>query len=146
MALISRLSGVYQRAKNILHAVQAVLIFVTAMITIAIFTKPGPSDTRISYYFALCLICIPFLIYQTIIPTFQRSQKLANAYAHATIDVLLVILWFAAFIGELVWAKDGTEDAKGFKAGDGICQVFAYGPTVKCHLGQVTMIFGIVIW
>ena len=144
MAILSTLNRVYQRAKNIIHAAQALLIFVAAMITIAIFTKNGPSDGRISYFFALCLICIPFLIYQTIFPTFQRLKRFANAYAHAIIDILLSILWFAAFIGEVVWAKDGTEAGKGFKDGDSICQVFGYGPTDKCHLGQVTMWFGVV--
>ena len=146
MALTSTLNRFYQRAKNIIHAVQALLIFVALMITVAIFTKGGQSDSRITYNFVLCLMCIPVLIYQTAFPTFQRSKRFANAYAHATIDLLLTILWFAAFLAELVWAKDGTEAAKDFKSGDSICQVFGYGPTDECHLGQVAMIFGIAIW
>ena len=145
MALLSWLSRMYQRTKNMVHAVQALLIFVAAMITIAIFTKDGPSDGRITYFFVLCLISTVLLIYQTAFPTFQRSKRFSNAYAHATIDVLLSILWFAAFIGEVVWAKNGTEAGKDFKDGDNICQVFGYGPTDKCHLGQVTTWFGVVI-
>ena len=143
MAAKSRL---YQRAKNIVHAVQALLIFVACMMTIAIFTKDGQGDNRITYYFALCLICIPFLVYQTAFPVFQRSKRFANAYAHAIFDLLLTILWLAAFVGEIVWAKDGSSAAKDWKSGDRVCEVFAWGPTDKCHLGQVTMVFGIVIW
>lgn len=146
MAFAERLKRVYQRAKNIIHAVQALLIFVATMITIAIMTKDGQSDTRITYYLALCLLCIPSLIYQTAFPSFQRSKRFTNAYVHAIIDLLLTMLWFAAFIGEVVWAKDGTQAAKDFKRGDSICQVFGYGPTDKCKTGQVTMIFGVVIW
>ena len=146
MALISIFNRFYQRVKNIIYAIQALVIFVAAMITIAIFTKSGQSDTRITYFFILCLVCIPFLIYQTASPAFRKLRKLANAYVHTIIDALLTILWLAAFIGEIVWAKDGTKAAKDFKSGDSTCQVFDYGPTDKCHLGQITTIFGVVIW
>ena len=145
MALASWLNSKYQITKNIIHALQALLMFVAAMITIAIFTQGGASDGRISYFFALCLISILFLLYQTIFPTLERSKRFSNAYAHATIDVLFSILWFAAFIGEIVWAKDGTQAGKDFKDGDSICQVFGYGPVNKCNLGQITMWFGVVI-
>ena len=146
MALISSFNRFYQRAKNIIHAIQALAVFIAAIITIAILTKSGQSDSRITYYFVLCLICIPFLIYQTAFPTFRKTRKLANAYAHLVIDTLLTILWLAAFVGEIVWAKDGTKAAKNFKSGDSTCGVFDYGSTDKCHLGQVTTVFGIVIW
>jgi len=50
MAAIARY---YQRAKNGVHALQALIIFIGACITIAMFTKGGISDGRINYYFAL---------------------------------------------------------------------------------------------
>ena len=46
----------YQRAKNGIHALQALIIFLGAVITIAIYAKSGQSDGRINYYFAL--VCI----------------------------------------------------------------------------------------
>ena len=43
----------YQRAKNVIHAIQALAIFIAWAITIAILTKGGKLDGRIWYYFAL---------------------------------------------------------------------------------------------
>ena len=43
----------YQRAKKGIHALQALIIFIGALITIAIFTKGGQGDGRINYYFVL---------------------------------------------------------------------------------------------
>lgn len=146
MALVSTFNRFFQRAKNVIHAVQTLLIFVAAMITIATFKKSGQSDTRVTYYFVLCFISILFLIYQTAFPTFRILRKLANAYIHTILDTLLTVLWLAAFVGEIAWAKDGTKAAKDFKSGDSTCQVFGYGPTEKCHLGQVTTYFGVAIW
>lgn len=47
------LARYYQPAKNGVHALQGLLIFVAAIITIAMFTKGGQSDGRITYYFVL---------------------------------------------------------------------------------------------
>lgn len=46
-------SQYYQRVKNVIHAVQALAIFVAWAITIAILTKRGRTDGRLRYYFAL---------------------------------------------------------------------------------------------
>lgn len=46
----------YQRAKNVIHAIQALVIFVGWAMTIAILTKGGKTDGRIWYYFALVSI------------------------------------------------------------------------------------------
>ena len=43
----------YQRGKNVVHALQALVIFLGAIVTIAIFTKGGEGDGRINYYFVL---------------------------------------------------------------------------------------------
>lgn len=47
----------YQRAKNVIHAIQALAIFVAWAITIAIVTKEGKLDGRIWYYFTLVSNC-----------------------------------------------------------------------------------------
>lgn len=47
----------YQRTKNVIHAIQALAIFVAWAITIAILTKGGKTDGRIWYYFALVRSC-----------------------------------------------------------------------------------------
>lgn len=43
----------YQRAKNVIHAIQALAIFVAWAMIIALLTKGGKLDGRIWYYFAL---------------------------------------------------------------------------------------------
>lgn len=55
-------SRFYQRAKNGFHALQALLIFIGACITIAMFTKGGNSDGRTNYYFAL--VCLSSLLFE----------------------------------------------------------------------------------
>ena len=50
MAAIARY---YQKAKNGVHALQALIIFIGAAITIALYTKGGQGDGRINYYFVL---------------------------------------------------------------------------------------------
>lgn len=49
-----RLPGnLLQKAKIVLHGLQGFVIFLAWAITIAIFTKPGSTDGRIKYFFAL---------------------------------------------------------------------------------------------
>lgn len=46
-------SQYYQRVKNLIHAIQALAIFIAWAISIAILTKGGRTDGRVRYYFAL---------------------------------------------------------------------------------------------
>lgn len=50
---MARFSQYYQRVKNVIHALQALAIFVAWALLIAILTKTGKVDGRIWYYFAL---------------------------------------------------------------------------------------------
>ena len=43
----------YQRGKNVVHALQALVIFIGAIVTIAIYTKGGKGDGGINYFFVL---------------------------------------------------------------------------------------------
>ena len=52
----------YQRGKNVVHALQALIIFLGAIITIAIYTKGGGHDGRIDYYFLL--VSTPFIMHE----------------------------------------------------------------------------------
>lgn len=155
----------YQRAKNAVHALQALLMFIGAIITIAIYTKGGKSDGRINYFFVLvralppshevqqnnrpqCFLSIPILIYQTACPMYPRTKRFSNAYAHAGIDALWTILWFAAWVGVVVFVHQGSHSAKDWKSGDHLCETFnsAWGPTSKCKLGQGAIGMGLIIW
>ena len=162
---MARFSQYYQRVKNVIHAVQALAIFVAWAIIIAILTKEGKLDARVWYYFALvrhlevipfhrdeklmhlqCWSCIPALIYQTASPVFQRIRRFSNAYVHAVIDVLFTIFWLAAFACLIAWVRQGSHAAKDWKSKDSWCDEFAWGPVNKCKLGQDAWILGIIIW
>lgn len=77
---------------------------------------------------------------------FARTQRFSHPYAHAIIDIFLTILWFAAFIGVLVWVKEGSEAAKDWKKGDKTCSTFGWGSTEACKLGQGVGGMGFFIW
>ena len=52
----------YQRGKNVVHALQALVIFLGAIVTIAIYTRGGKGDGRIDYYFLL--VSTPFIFHE----------------------------------------------------------------------------------
>lgn len=135
----------YQRAKNVIHAIQALAIFVAWAMTIAILTKGGNIDGRIWYYFTLCWSCIPTLIYQTASPVFQRIRRFSSAYVHAVIDVVYTIFWLAAFACLIAWVEQGSHAAKDWKSKDSLCEEFAWGPVSKCKLGQDAWIVALII-
>ncbi|KAL8840546.1 MAG: hypothetical protein Q9170_001299 [Blastenia crenularia] len=97
----------------------------------------------------LCWFCIPLLIYQAGIPQFNRTRRFSNAYAHAAIDVLLAIFWFAAFISVATWTNEGIKKGVGRPGVKG-CDAFAWGDGKsrgsKCHLSQATIGMGVVIF
>lgn len=138
--------NILQKIKIALHGVQGFIIFLAWAITIAIFTKPGSTDGRVKFFFALCWFCIPLLIYQTGVPQFNRTRRFSNAYAHAAIDVLLAIFWFAAFISVATWTKEGIDKGVGRPKKKG-CDAFAWGGGGgKCHLSQVDIGMGVVVF
>ena len=63
----------YQRGKNVVHALQALVIFLGAIVTIAIYTKGGEGDGRINYYFVL--VSTPFIFYEVRIMLIGNSAS-----------------------------------------------------------------------
>ncbi|KAL8685167.1 MAG: hypothetical protein Q9224_005934, partial [Gallowayella concinna] len=134
-----------QKSKIVLHGLQGLVIFLSWAIIISIFTKDGSTDGRVKYFFALCWFCIPLLIYQAAIPQFDRVKRFSNAYAHAAIDVLLVVFWFAAFISVATWTREGLKKGVGRPDHKG-CDAFAWGGGAsKCHLSQAIIGMGVVL-
>ncbi|MCJ1256776.1 hypothetical protein MMC24_004600 [Lignoscripta atroalba] len=136
------------RGKQVLHALQALLVFVAWAVTIAIFTQPDSTGSPTTFYFILCWFSVPAFIFLTAIPAFARTKRFANPYALAAVDILFTILWFAALIAVAVWtnsgikageAKKNDEDAKG-------CSAFGYGPEKTCKLSRVTVNLGVIIF
>ncbi|KAF9631160.1 hypothetical protein BFW01_g2022 [Lasiodiplodia theobromae] len=135
-----------QKAKTACHATQGLLIFVAGCILIAIFTKDGTTDGRVRYFFALCFLTMPALLYLVAVPMWSRTVRFAHAYAFATVDFIYTVLWFAAFICIATWNSDGiAAGAKELDTDKGNCSTFAYGPEIKCNLGKAEIGFGVVI-
>ncbi|KAL9581798.1 MAG: hypothetical protein Q9203_005750 [Teloschistes exilis] len=151
-----------QKLKTILHAIQGLIVFLAWAITIAIFTKPGSTDGRTKFFFALvsssalplpfpsaiqlpkCWFTIPLLIYQAAIPQFIRTKRFSNAYAHVVIDVLLAVFWFAAFISVATWTNEGIKKGVA-RPGNKGCDAFAFGGGGKCNLSQATIGMGVIL-
>ncbi|KAI9850926.1 MAG: hypothetical protein M1838_004812 [Thelocarpon superellum] len=139
--------GILQRAKTALHGVQGLLIFIAWAITIAILVAQGPTDGRPRWYFAVCWLSLPALIYQTMVPMWERAQKFVNAYAFAALDVLFAIFWFSAFIAVAVWNSAGiSAGADKAHVSSGNCTTFAFGSEEKCKLSQATAGIGGLIF
>jgi len=78
----------YQLAKNGVHALQALLVFIGAAITIAVFTKEGQSDGRITYYFVLVSSLCTGSVYDSVLTfgvivlALHTSPGLSNGFSH----------------------------------------------------------------
>ncbi|EME82235.1 uncharacterized protein MYCFIDRAFT_43132 [Pseudocercospora fijiensis CIRAD86] len=155
-----------QKIKAAIHCTQLLLIFVAGCLTLAVMTKNGGFGGQTAFYFALCFITIPAILYQVMVPMWSRAWRLNNVYAYAVIDVLFALLWFAASIAVAVWNAKGiakgkttkTDDTDTSKSStkflfaradtttkDGTCNSFAYGSASKCSVSKATVGFGIVI-
>lgn len=137
-----------QKCKVVFHVFQALFIFVAGCITIAVFTK-GSTGGATKYYFALCFLTGPALIYLVMVPMWSRAARFANAYAFLALDALYTIFWFAAFVSVTVWNTAGVRDGekeKKIKDGDGNCSTFAPGPESMCVLSRATVGLGVVVF
>lgn len=123
-----------QRLKNYLHALQISLLLLTIILTIAIYTRNGPSDGRTAWYFALSWLTIPLLIYLVMVPMWSRTQRFGNPYAFFALDVLLAVLWLSA------WAAVASYVSAG-----GGCSKFSLGSNGKCKLSEGTIVLGVFI-
>ncbi|KAJ9262233.1 hypothetical protein DTO195F2_3620 [Paecilomyces variotii] len=151
---LPRLSANPTRIKNFIHGFQGFVIFIAWAMTVAIFTRTGSNDGRIDWYFALCWVTIPALIYLVGVPMFPRARRFGNVYAFATIDCLFTILWFSAWVCTASYVAEGKskgesesknskDKTKENKTG---CDAFAYGSPGKCKLATGTTIVGVVIF
>jgi translocation protein SEC72 len=122
----------FQVIKNYLHAAQACLLFLTIILTIAVYTRNGASDGRTGWYFALCWLTIPVLVYLVMVPMWSRTERFANLYAFATLDALFTVLWLSS------WAAVASYVSAG-----GGCSNFSLGSTGKCKMSEGTIVLGV---
>ncbi|CZS92915.1 uncharacterized protein RCO7_01248 [Rhynchosporium graminicola] len=115
-----------QKIKMFVHIAQAVMILIVWSVEIAVF-KGADVDGRSGWFFGLCFLTIPALIYLTMTPRFPRTRKLANPYAMACVDALFCILWISAFASQASFNSSGKcKDA--------------------CGLSKAVVALGVFIW
>ncbi|KAG9776885.1 hypothetical protein KCU88_g4712, partial [Aureobasidium melanogenum] len=129
------------RIKTVLHGVQAGILFLAWVLTIAVFTRKGHSDGRVGWYFGLCWLTIPILIYLVMVPMWSRARRFANVYAYATLDGLSVILWLSAWAAVASYVASGK--GKGDKKDASGCDNFKYGSPGRCKLSEAIIVFGV---
>ncbi|KFY30365.1 hypothetical protein V493_01962 [Pseudogymnoascus sp. VKM F-4281 (FW-2241)] len=95
------------RIKTGLHGAQALFTLVAACITIAYMVKRASNGSSIHWYFAMCFMSIPPMIYNSMTLLFARSRNWGNAYVFAGLDVLFAILWLSAFAAVAAWTDRG---------------------------------------
>ena len=96
-----------------------------------------------------CFLSIPALVYQVVVPMWTRAWRFANVYAYLAIDLLLTLLWFAAFIAVAVWQSrgvtQGVKDGKNKDSHDS-CAHFAYGSATKCTVTKASAGMGAFVF
>ncbi|KAJ6130682.1 hypothetical protein N7512_003462 [Penicillium capsulatum] len=147
MRLPSPSGGNLGRTKNMLHFGQAFIIFIAWALTIAIWTKGDGIDGRTVFYWILCWISLPALVYLAAVPMWPRARRFGNVYAFATVDLVYTVFWFSAWVC-LASDKDKskTTRANHDKSSKGSCSDWAYGSEVKCNISTATTIIGVVIF
>ncbi|EMC97702.1 hypothetical protein BAUCODRAFT_51291, partial [Baudoinia panamericana UAMH 10762] len=138
-----------QKTKVGLHAAQAFCIFVGGCLSLAVLTKDGGTSGTLGFYFGLCFLTIPALVYQVMVPMWTRAWRFANMYAYAIVDLVCAILWFIAFIAVAAWNSSGVRKGDGDKGNsseeNGSCSHFAYGSKIKCLASKASVGFGVIV-
>ncbi|KAG4442176.1 hypothetical protein IFR05_002334 [Cadophora sp. M221] len=96
-----------QKIKMFVHIAQSAFILVAWAVEIAVFKGADKIDGRPGWFFGLCFLTIPAIIYLTMTPRFPRTRKLANPYAMACVDGLFCILWISAFASQASYNSSG---------------------------------------
>ncbi|KAF2457307.1 hypothetical protein BDY21DRAFT_270091, partial [Lineolata rhizophorae] len=138
-----------QKCKVVAHVFQLLFIFIGFCLTIAVFTKGGETGGPSKYYFALCFLTIPGVIYLIMTPMWSRALRFANAYAFVAVDVLYTIFWFAAFIAVALWNSSGIRNGAKDRDLDedaGNCTTFKYGSESRCNVSKAAVGIGVVIF
>jgi len=132
----------FGKIKNYIHIGQAAILFLAWILTIAVFTRDGKTDSRVGWYFGLCWLSIPILIYLVMVPMWSRARRFSNVYAFASLDGLSVVLWLSAWaaVASYVSAGKGKGDKKNAEG----CDNFKYGSPGRCKLSEAIIVFGVI--
>lgn len=129
--------------KKSLHISQAALAVFALILTIAVFATSGSPDGRTGWFFGVCWLTLPVLMYLFMVPMFPRTRRFGNIYAFAIVDALAAILWLSGWAAVANYVVSGKGNGK-VKDATG-CDNFEYGSAAKCKISEATIIFGVVI-
>jgi len=132
----------YGKIKAYIHIGQAAILFLAWILTIAILAQHGSTDGRVGWYFGLCWLSIPILIYLVMVPMWSRARRFANVYAYASLDGLSVVLWLSAWAAVASYVSTGK--GKGDKKDASGCDNFKYGSPGRCELSEAIIVFGVL--
>jgi hypothetical protein len=116
-----------QKLKLGVHIAQASLGLVVWCLEIATFHNAKSIDGRPGWYFGLCFLTAPAIIFLTMTPRFPRTRKFANPYAFLTIDFLFALFWLSAFAAQASYNSSGK------------CQG-------ACNVSKAVVGLGVFIW
>jgi hypothetical protein len=116
-----------QKIKLGVHIAQSTLILVAWCLEIATFHNAKSIDGRPGWYFGLCFLTVPAIIYLTMVHRFPRTRKWANPYALVSIDLIYAIFWISAFAAQASYNSSGK--CKG-----------------ACGVSKGVVGFGVFIW
>jgi len=96
-----------QKIKLGVHITQVAFIVVSWVIEIVVFNKASSIDGRPGWYFGLCFLTIPAIIYLTMTPRFPRTRKFGPPLAFTIVDILFAFLWISAFASQASYNSSG---------------------------------------
>lgn len=131
------------KIKNYVHAGQGVMIAIAWLMCIVIFTRDGQSDGRVGWYFGLCWLSIPILVYLVMVPMWSRARRFSNVYAFATLDALSIVLWLTAWAAMASYVSEGK--GKGDKKDESGCDNFKLGSPGRCKISQGVIVIGVFV-
>jgi len=96
-----------QKIKLGVHIAQAIFIVLSWVIEIVVFNKASSIDGRPGWYFGLCFLTAPAIIYLTMTPRFPRTRKFGPPLAFAIVDIIFAFLWISAFASQASYNSSG---------------------------------------
>jgi len=126
----------FQSIKLGIHCVQSALILFTWILEIVVFRNATAINAETGWYFGLCFLTIPAIIYLTMTVRYPQTRKYANPYALATVDGIYCIMWLTGFAAQASYNHAETGTGKDEKRD---C-------TGACGASSAIVGLGVIIW
>jgi len=126
----------FQTIKLGIHCVQSALILFSWILEIVVFRKAASIDGRPGWYFGLCFLTIPAIIYLTMTVRYSQTRKFANPYALAVVDAFYCLMWLGGFAAQASYngAMTGTGKDEKDKC------------TGACGASKAIVGLGVIVW